>query len=1044
MSHCRRTIPLVPLRVIPTPYGREASEVLRAEIARVKASEPIAPVTVVVPTNSVGVAARRLLASGELGQVIPDRPGLIGVTFLTVFRLAELLAAARLAASGRRPVSTPVVAAAIRPVLASESGMFAPVAEHPATEEALVAAHRELADIDDAALDVLSAQSPRARDVVRIHRSTRRRLRDHWYDEDDLMRVASEVVAEGSPLLADLGPIVCHLPQRWSGPAARLLAALAEQVDVVIVTGLTGVPAADAAVVASVERVGGKIEDLARTAMTPAHGTGVLSTSDPDDEVRAVVRGVVDAMRGGVPAERMAIVYASDDPYARILHEHLELAGIAHNGMLVATLAESVLGQGLLRLLALPDTDFRRDDVFAWLASAPVLDGHGRFVPRVPWERVSRYAGVVGGVDEWRARLDAYAEQLGAEGWDKRERERTVALRTFIDSLAADLTAHGVDGRASSWPELAAWAHRLVRRWFGDERRREPWPAFEQEAARRVEAALDRLAGLGTVEPAVTLDVFRRTLELELRAMPARLGRLGEGVLVGSVVLSLGVEFERVWVCGLAEGVFPAVPRDDPLLGDADRGALAGELPLRAERTADEHRRLLAVLASTSGARVMCFPRGDLRRTTEHVPSRFLLDTVEALTGVRPHGELGSGAPEADESWCSTIPSFVHGVAHAAFPATKHELSVGAAAAAASWVQRVPEVAGAVELTRARRSRAFTRFDGNLGALGASLRARSPAADGVVVSPTRLEHWAVCPHAYFVRHVLHVEAVERPEAIEQISPLERGSLVHAILDRFMTEASLGVAGRTWTDADRDLLRTIAEDECAAVEARGLVGRRLLWERDRRQILSELDGFLTADEQYRVSRGVLTLATEMRLAGEVALDDGRRVHLRGHVDRLDVDADCRLIVVDYKTSKPDSYRGLGPDNAVEGGTRLQLPAYAHMALAATSEDSRIDHEVPVDARYWFIGRGNNQQIGYPVDNHVDAQFKDALTLIVDGIEAGCLVAYPPKPGPHFYVECEYCDPDNRGTADRWREWERKQDDPALAPFLGLLGIEEEDE
>jgi ATP-dependent helicase/nuclease subunit B len=1033
----------VPLRVIPAPYGREASEVLRAEIARVKASEPIAPVTVVVPTNSVGVAARRFLASGELGPVVPGRPGVIGVTFVTVFRLAELLAAGRLAASGRRPVSTPVVAAALRQVLARSPGMFAPVAEHPATEEALVAAHRELADLDDAALDELSAQSPRARDVVRIHRATRQHLRERWYDEADLMRVASDVVAEGATLLDDLGPIVCHLPQRWSGPAARLLSTLAERVDVVVVAGLTGVPAADAAAVASIERVGGKLDDQARAAITPAHGTEVLSTSDPDDEVRSVVRGVVDAMRAGVPAERMAIVYASDDPYARVLHEHLELAGIAHNGASVATLAESVLGQGLLRLLALPDTDFRRDDVFAWLASAPVLDGRGRAVPRVPWERVSRYAGVVGGIDEWRTRLSAYAAQLGADGWDARERERTVGLRTFVDSLAGDLSAHDADGRAASWPELAAWAHRLVRRWFGDERRRESWPPFEQEAARRVEAALDRLAGLGTIESTVTLDVFRRTLELELRAALARLGRLGEGVLVGSVGLALGVELERVWVCGLAEGVFPAVPRDDPLLGDADRRALAGELPLRAERTADEHRRLLAVLASTAGARVMCFPRGDLRRTTEHVPSRFLLDTVEALTGRRPHGELGRGAAEVQGAWWSPIPSFVHGVAHAAFPATKHELMVGAAATGAPWVQKVPEVAAAVELIRARRSRAFTRFDGNLAGLGAALRARSPAAEGVILSPTRLEQWAVCPHAYFVRYVLHVQAVERPEAIEQISPLERGSLVHTILDRFITEAGADVAARSWTEADRALLRGIADEECAAVEARGLVGRRLLWDRDRRELLAELDAFLTADEEYRVNRGALTLATEMRLSGEVALPDDRRVQLRGHVDRLDIDAGRRLVVIDYKTGKPDSYRSLGPDNAVESGTRLQLPAYAHMARAATSGDSRIDQGAPVDARYWFIGRGNNQQIGYEVDEHVDAQFVDALAVIVDGIEAGCFVAYPPKPGPHFYVECEYCDPDNRGTADRWREWERKQDDPALAGFQRLLGVEDEE-
>ena len=141
------------------------------------------------------------------------------------------------------------------------------------------------------------------------------------------------------------------------------------------------------------------------------------------------------------------------------------------------------------------------------------------------------------------------------------------------------------------------------------------------------------------------------------------MGRLGEGVFVGSGALALGVEFDRMWVCGLAEGVFPAPRRDDPLLADADREALGGEMPKRSDRLGDDQRALLAALASTSGARVMCFPRGDLRRSTEHVPSRFLLDTVEALSGARP---LGADLPDAPR--CEAVPSFVHGLTHAVVP----------------------------------------------------------------------------------------------------------------------------------------------------------------------------------------------------------------------------------------------------------------------------------------------------------------------------------------------------------------------------------------
>src|SRR5262249_11867543 len=144
-------------------YGRAASQALFDAVARAKRDDPLAPVTVIVPTNSVGVSARRRLASGELGRVTPSARGVVGVTFVTVFRLAELLGAPRLAAARRRPVSTPVIAAAVRASLVREPGLFAPVAEHPATEEALVAAYRELSDLDTGQLDLLAAQHSRAR-----------------------------------------------------------------------------------------------------------------------------------------------------------------------------------------------------------------------------------------------------------------------------------------------------------------------------------------------------------------------------------------------------------------------------------------------------------------------------------------------------------------------------------------------------------------------------------------------------------------------------------------------------------------------------------------------------------------------------------------------------------------------------------------------------------------------------------------------------------------------------------------------------------------
>ncbi|HEY6415409.1 MAG TPA: hypothetical protein VIX41_04200, partial [Acidimicrobiales bacterium] len=199
----------MPLDVVATAYGRPALQALRRAITGAKQGDPLAPVTVIVPANHVGVTARRALASGSLGPVSDGGAGVAAVTFLTVYRLAELLGAPRLAAQRRRPVSTPVLAAALRRVLRRDPGLFAPVAEHPATEAALVAAFGELSDVSAGGLDGLARAGRRAGDVVRLSRQAREILRTGWYDEADLTEAAIDGVgAEPARVGRELGHVV--------------------------------------------------------------------------------------------------------------------------------------------------------------------------------------------------------------------------------------------------------------------------------------------------------------------------------------------------------------------------------------------------------------------------------------------------------------------------------------------------------------------------------------------------------------------------------------------------------------------------------------------------------------------------------------------------------------------------------------------------------------------------------------------------------------------------------------------------------------------
>jgi RecB family exonuclease len=1051
----------MPIELIVVPYGPEASRALHAAVAAAKGGDPLAPVTVVVPTNYVGVAARRMLGSGALGRVTERGDGVAGITFVTVYRLAELLGAPLLAAGPRRPASTPVLAAAVRAVLAEAPGRFRPVAEHPATEAALVAAHRELSTLDDRALDALARTGPRAADVVRISRRMRSMLRGAWYDERDLMDAAAAQVEAGVPLVGSLGAVVVHLPQELSTPAAALLRVVSAHQPMTVVVGSSGDARADAPVRTAMARLGIVVPEI--DVRTPV-ATRVVSASDPDDEVRAVVRLVVEAVRDGVPLERMAVLYGAPEPYARLVHEQLDGAGILHNGAAVRTLADRALGRGLLGLLALPDHDFQRHDVMRLLATTPVHRG-GRVVPSASWERISRAAEIVGGPDHWEQRLVRHAgitaRELEAElaVTDReprphrleRELRDTRDLQEFVATLVRDLR---VDPGAS-WRELAAWAERLVADHLAPEARRADWPEVERQAGEKIDAALTRLAGLDAVESSPGVDVFRRTLELELDADLGRVGRFGEGILMGHVALGLGLDLDRVFVCGLAEGLFPTRVHDDSLLPDADRRATGGELTLRASRVDDDHRRLLAALASASGERVLLFPRGDLRRTTERVPSRFLGECVAGKEcDGRPLERLPDDLGELHADWYAPVPSFAAGLARVEFPATEQEhrlrslldhTRAGGTIEEHELTRVDAALARGVDTVVARRSRAFTRFDGNLAGHDVP-----HVADGsVVVSPTRLQAYAYNPHDYLLDYVLRVEIPELPEARYEVTPLDRGSLVHETLDLFLAEVLARPEGAPapdapWQGADHARMRELAEARMAVYEAQGRTGRRLFWHRDRRRILAELDRFLVEDTAVRAGSRLRTIATELRFgfddgapAVDLPLSDGRSLRFRGAADRVDTTEGGSLWIIDYKTGRPV---GVPDDDPTAAGRMLQLPVYAHAARASFGTPS-----TPVGAAYWYVStRGAFKWAELVLSPEVDERVDEVLRTIADGIDAGVFPCRVDPPTTWTRRFRSYTDPDARGTRDRYREWLRKRDAPELRGYVGLAEPDQPDQ
>lgn len=1035
-------------------HGTPARAALRDSVAAAKGADPLAPVTVAVQATYAGLALRRALA-------LPD--GLVNVRFLPLARLAELVGAPALAERRHRPLTGALRSEAVRAVLADAGPPLEAVAGHPATERALDASFLELRRAGNAAVDRLADAEEPAGSVARLYREFVFRT-TAFYDDEDLAFAAAAALADTSPALREVGQVVLFLPTRLSPGETAFVEALAHDGRLRVLLGVTGDRVADE----PVEELAARLAALGEPTRAPLSaapaGTSILSAPDPEDELRAIIRDVIGRAAAGTPLHRIAVLYRVDEPYARLAQELLDTARVPWTGPSTRRLADTTAGRVLLGLLRLAEHDFARDAVVEWLASGPVRDpADGSAVPASRWDTLSRHAGVVKGLAQWADRLARLvrrlATELEASGDDElsegarrhREADRDGAER--LARFVADLGLRLAPPSPSAWPVLSAWARELLDLYLGSEGHRAAWPDDEVDAARRVTDALSGLDALGEIRAEVTLSTFVRALESELDVPAGRIGRFGTGVFVGPVRHAYAGDFDIVYVVGMAEGEFPPLGREDPLVPDRARRETDGALPLHAVRRTEERRDYLAALA-TAPERVLSYPRADPRAQRKRLPARWLLETATRLTGMLVGAEELTRHAAAE--WLHVVPSFEAGVCGAAEAGSLVERDVRSLRA---WqlsrrpldrhplVTSTPRLAAGIDAVRERRSGSLTRFDGRVGPVPSLL-----PETGDALSPTALETWATCPFRYLLARVLHVREVERPEATDRISPLERGSLVHAALAEFLDTVDPRTSpDEGWSDDERALLLAVGERQCNRAEAEGLTGRPLLWKLERRRILRELDWFLDCDEEIRAAFGIIPVpgGRERRFGfggelGEpamVTLADGREVRFHGVVDRVDHAPDgSRIVVFDYKTGRYFD----DPKSGLERGNKLQLPVYA-LAM------QRLEPSAEVEAYYWYLRASGDEPLkGIALNSATRSEFGDKLTTIFDGIGDGVFPAFPDKPrqdgrGRDTWENCCYCPFDRVCPPARDEVWKQKRDDAAVVQFRTLADpVPEEDE
>jgi RecB family exonuclease len=253
-----------------------------------------------------------------------------------------------------------------------------------------------------------------------------------------------------------------------------------------------------------------------------------------------------------------------------------------------------------------------------------------------------------------------------------------------------------------------------------------------------------------------------------------------------------------------------------------------------------------------------------------------------------------------------------------------------------------------------------------------------PPDEPVVVSASALTSITTCPAQWFLNREAGAE-----RATTQAQGF--GNVVHALADR-IGRGDEPVDGRTRAEVVDALMVHVDQ-------VWGQIPFRTPWSggREREEVRHALDRFLV--KHQAAARELV--ATEVPIRAEVDLPDGQRVLLHGYADRLELDAQGRVVVVDLKTGKTTP-------------TQAEIAEHPQLGLyqLAVEHGAVEGHTEPGGAELWQLRqevsggmRVQSQDVQQPDGDgvrRIDRQLMEAAHRLRSE-------EFPARPGTH----CDYC-------------------------------------
>ncbi|RLV50892.1 ATP-dependent helicase [Nocardioides mangrovicus] len=439
----------------------------------------------------------------------------------------------------------------------------------------------------------------------------------------------------------------------------------------------------------------------------------------------------------------------------------------------------------------------------------------------------------------------------------------------------------------------------------------------------------------------------------------AERGVRGDAVRLLTAHRAKGLEWRLVVVAHVQDGAWPDLRRRGSLLNPDRLGADGLLPPVATSRLLAEERRLFYVACTRARERLVVTAVRSPDDDGEQ-PSRFL-------------GELGRdvthrvGRPVRPLSMPGLVAELRRTLADPAQPEALRQ----AAATRLARLARI-EVGG-----RAVAPQADPQSWWGMREPTASVHPLRDPDQPVTVSASLLQSLLDCPAKWFL---------EREAGGARVSTASQGfgTVVHALADRLATGDL----------APGEDLMALVDEVWPQMEF------RTPWSRERER--EAVEAALLRFELWQATSGRRLLGTEVLLDTEVALAGGETVRLRGYADRLELDAEGRVVVVDLKTGKYHP-----TDKSVKEGNP-QLSLY-QLAVDHGAADELVDEPTSAagaELVHLRVGVGDGAlpkvQRAPADDDGPEQRVREQLAEVVRVVRGEQLVA---RPEP---TRCDRCD------------------------------------